>query len=147
MDQAKPKQDGYNGGGSASNILGRGGAGATDVRLDSEDISARIMVAAGAGNTKTGTSYNICKGGGTNFYANSYGTVGYNYNYSGNSNGVGAGDTYAGAGGGYIGGIMQNENTGYGGCSFISSEFSNRSWGTNTAYTTSSTASIKFVSK
>lgn len=114
---------GWNGGGNTgfSNPDGAGGGGATDIRVDGNALSNRIIVAGGGGGS--GCSNNIGgAGGGTVGYAgsgNNYGTPGgggtqttggYSANGSSGSLGQG-GNAYSGydwsgggGGGGYYGG-------------------------------------------
>lgn len=84
-----------------------GGGGATEIRITSNDLSNRIIVAAGG----SGASYNIQGAPGGNLTGfNSYGPSDRTTQTSGNENGIGSGGNNAkwfpssGAGGGYRGG-------------------------------------------
>lgn len=151
QDQGQENQNagGYNGGGRGTRG-GSGGGGASDIRLNVNDLNSRIIVAAGGG----GCGYNSCEytggtgggltgGDGIGYNTSNYSTYGATqtsggYPGSGNSSangsfGVGADNIQAndegGGGGGWYGGASGGiDNTpGSGGSSYYDGMDSNQS--------------------
>lgn len=104
-------QNGWNGGGSGSDLSGGGGGGGTDIRIGGTALSNRVIVAGGGGG---GAGYTVGgAGGGTHG-----GTGGTNCG----GPGAGGGPTAGGAGGNYngktfgsSGSLGQGGNAAYGG--------------------------------
>ena len=102
---------GFNGGGNgANNTYGRGGGGATDIRIGGVALANRVVVAAGGGgggtNCFSGNQNNGGVGGGT--------TGGNGYQCNQQTNYVGLGGTQT-AGGNNLGGLGQAGGLGQGG--------------------------------
>ena len=110
---------GFNGGGKRATY--NGGGGATDIRIGTDSLYARVIVAGGGG-SDGGTSKGGGTGGGTtggNTTATSYGTGGYGATQTGNSGGTAYVTTTQSAsstaGGFGFGGSGLHANGGYGG--------------------------------
>lgn len=110
---------GFNGGGKRATY--NGGGGATDIRIGTDSLYARVIVAGGGGSDGA-TSKGGGTGGGTtggNTTATSYGTGGYGATQTGNSGGTAYVTTTQSesstAGGFGFGGSGLNRNGGYGG--------------------------------
>ena len=135
-------QGGWNGGGNGyENGTPRGGGGgATDIRVGSNSLYARVIVAGGGGGNLyfSGIAYTAGHGGGTSGVSGTVGTGGTqtsagNNNFTNFSNpafGVGAsatisGSTVCGGGGGWYGGGSGNSAGGGSGYVYTSSTASN----------------------
>lgn len=147
---------GYNGGGVAGNINHRYstfGGGATDIRIDSDSLLSRIIVAGGAGghgaaetsgsrfggagggsvgNPSSGSSYGTCPGPGTQTGTPEHLNVGGLFGIGGN--GIASNGGYGGAGGGgwyggsgtYPDGSGDDDRGGCGGSGYVLTESSNK---------------------
>ena len=103
---------GYNGGGSANYSAGTGG-GATDVRLNGQELTNRIMVAAGGGGTGVYSSPEI-GGNGGGLIGNDGGDLSSIYPGGGHGGTQTAGGTLgAGSTAGTAGSLGQGGNGGY----------------------------------
>ena len=135
-------QGGWNGGGNGyeSGTPRGGGGGATDVRVNSNSLYARVIVAGGGGGNLyfSGTAYTPGHGGGSSGVSGTVGTGGTqtspgnnNYtNFSAPAFGVGAsatasGSTVCGGGGGWYGGGSGNSAGGGSGYIYTQATASN----------------------
>lgn len=96
---------GWNGGGASntsSNNSGSGGGG-TDIRIGTDSLYARVIVAGGGGGAGDDSSGTVGHGGGTSGLGASGGTQTSGYSFGVGETHSGSGD-YAGGGGGWYGG-------------------------------------------
>lgn len=144
---------GYNGGGNGSTAstgisTSGGGGGATDVRIGSNDLKSRIMVAAGGSGAGNGENAKAGTPGGSLIAANSNSVNGPKgaTQTSGNALGIGGsvaeggGAIGSGGGGGYYGGSAGIKSgttgtSGTGGSSFISGHFGSNAVNSSNSHT------------
>lgn len=97
---------GANGGGAGGYYRGGSGGGATDIRINTDSLYARVIVGGGGGGGAYYSGYTGGAGGGT--------TGGNGTGYSTTYNAKGGGTTSGGSGGSYNGGNYKGSNGSFG---------------------------------